>query len=131
MDETSPDADFKIQVTEQVLNEIGAGGKDRIYVYNKMDLMPNPSDWPYREESIGISALTGENVPLLVEMIKTRLFGDRIDAKLLIPYDKGAALSYIFEKGIVKVVDHQENGTLVEVNLSLEDFSRLKEYDVL
>jgi len=131
VDATSPDADFKIQVTEQVLNEIGAGGKDRIYVYNKMDLMPNPSDWPYREESIGISALTGENVPLLVEMIKTRLFGDRIDAKLLIPYDKGAALSYIFEKGIVKVVDHQENGTLVEVNLSLEDFSRLKEYDVL
>ncbi len=131
VDVTSPDADFKIQVTEQVLKEIGAGGKDRIYVYNKIDLLQPMAETALREESIGISALTGENVDLLVEMIKNKLFGNRVDAKLLIPYDKGRALSYIFEKGIVQGVAHQESGTLVEVNLSVEDYSRLKEYHVL
>ena len=131
VDVTSPDADFKIQVTEQVLQEIGAGGKDRIYVYNKIDLLQPMAETSLREESIGISALTGENVDLLVEMIKNKLFGNRVDAKLLIPYDKGSALSYIFEKGIVQEVTHQERGTLVEVNLSVEDYSRLKEYHVL
>jgi GTPase len=131
VDATSPDAEFKIQVTEQVLKEIGAGGKERIYVYNKMDLLPGGSDLPRQEESIGISALTGQNVDLLVEMVKKKIFGDRVDAKLLIPYDKGGVLSYIFEKGIVQNVDHQEEGTRVEVNLSLDDYSRLKEYNVL
>lgn len=131
VDATSPDAEFKIQVTEQVLKEIGAGGKERIYVYNKMDLLPGGSELPRQEESIGISALTGQNVDLLVEMVKKKIFGDRVDAKLLIPYDKGGALSYIFEKGIVQNVDHQEEGTFVEVNLSLDDYSRLKEYNVL
>jgi GTPase len=131
VDATSPDSEFKIEVTEQVLKEIGAGGKDRIYVYNKMDLLPGGSEPPRQEESIGISALTGENVDILVELVKKKIFGDRIDAKLLVPYDKGSALSYIFEKGIVQTVEHLEDGTQVEVNLSLDDYSRLKEYNVL
>lgn len=131
VDVTSPDAEFKIQVTEQVLKEIGAGGKERIYVYNKMDLLPGGSVPPRQEQSIGISALTGENVDLLVEMVKKKIFGDRVDARLMVPYDKGSALSYIFEKGIVQSVQHLEEGTLVEVNLSMDDFSRLKEFDVL
>jgi GTPase len=113
------------------LKEIGAGGKERIYVYNKMDLLPGGTEPPRQEQSIGISALTGENVDRLVEMVKRRIFGDRIDARLLVPYDKGSALSYIFEKGIIQNVEHLEEGTLVEVNLSMDDFSRLKEYDVL
>jgi GTPase len=131
VDATSPDSEFKIEVTEQVLKEIGAGGKERIYVYNKMDLLPGGSEPPRQEESIGISALTGQNVDVLVEMVKKKIFGDRIDAKLLVPYDKGSALSYIFEKGIVQNVEHLEEGTRVEVNLSLDDYSRLKEYNVL
>lgn len=131
VDATSPDAEFKIQVTEQVLKEIGAGGKDRIYVYNKIDLLTGESEPPRQEESLGISALTGENVDVLVEMVKNKIFGDRINVKLLVPYDKGSALSYIFEKGIVQTVEHLEEGTRVEVNLSLDDYSRLKEYNVL
>jgi GTPase len=131
VDATSPDSEFKIEVTEQVLKEIGAGGKERIYVYNKMDLLPGGSEPPRQEESIGISALTGENVDVLVEMVKKKIFGDRINATLLVPYDKGSALSYIFEKGIVQTVEHLEEGTRVEVNLSLDDYSRLKEYNVL
>jgi GTP-binding protein HflX len=118
-------------VTEQVLKEIGAGGKERIYAYNKMDLLPGGSELPRQEESIGISALTGQNVDVLVEMVKKKIFGDRIDAKLLVPYDKGSALSYIFEKGIVQTVEHLEEGTRIEVNLSLDDYSRLKEYNAL
>jgi GTPase len=131
VDATSSDSEFKIQVTDQVLKEIGAGGKERIYVYNKMDLLPGGSELPRQEESIGISALTGENVDVLVEMIKKKIFGDRINTVLMIPYDKGSALSYIFEKGIVQTVEHLEEGTRVEVNLSLDDYSRLKEFNVL
>lgn len=131
VDATSPDAEFKIEVTEQVLAEIGAGGKDRIYVYNKMDLLTGAVEAHGQEESIGISALTGDHIDALIEMIKKKIFGDRIDANLLVPYDKGAALSYIFEKGIVLSVEHLEEGTGVKVNLSLDDYSRLKEYHVL
>jgi len=131
VDATSPDAEFKIQVTEQVLKELGAGGKERIYVYNKIDLLTGESEPPRQEESLGISALTGQNVDVLVQMVKNKIFGDRIDAKLLVPYDKGSALSYIFEKGIVQTVEHLEEGTRVDVNLSLDDYSRLKEYNVL
>lgn len=131
IDATSPDAEFKIQVTEDVLKEIGAGGKERIYVYNKMDLLQGESAPPRQEESIGVSALTGENIDALVGLIKRKIFGDRIDATLMIPYDQGGALSYIFEKGIVHQVEHLEEGTQVSVNLSLSDYNRLKEYHVV
>ena len=58
---------FHIQVTDKVMEEIGAGNKEKILVFNKIDL---PHDHIIPEagrENIEISAKEGTNLDALIE----------------------------------------------------------------
>lgn len=123
--------DFHIKVTDQVLREIGAGEKDRILVYNKIDLLDTADRSRYEgQDSICLSAKYGENMDALIGMIKDRLFGDRISAALLIPYDRGDINSYLRSRYKAKNTEYREEGTYLEVELPLEDYKRFENYRV-
>ena len=124
--------DFQIDVTDKVLAEIGAAGKEKIMVYNKIDLVetsdaivPRPGT-----DSVYISAKYGRNIDELLEKIKKSIFKDEVNAKLLVPYTKGDVSSYLCEKAKVDVMDYRENGTYFEVTLKESDYQRLKEYEI-
>ena len=40
--------DFQMEVTDKVINQLGAGGKERITVYNKTDIAPERSGGRHR-----------------------------------------------------------------------------------
>lgn len=123
--------DFHIKVTDQVLREIGAGEKDRILVYNKIDLLDTADRSRYEgQDSICLSAKYGENMDALIGMIRDRLFGDRISAALLIPYDRGDINSYLRSRYKAKNTEYREEGTYLEVELPLEDYKRFENYRV-
>lgn len=124
--------DFQIDVTDKVLAEIGAAGKEKIMAYNKIDLVeasdaivPRPGT-----DSVYISAKYGKNIDELLEKIKKSIFKDEVNAKLLVPYTKGDVSSYLCEKAKVDVMDYRENGTYFEVTLKESDYQRLKEYEI-
>lgn len=123
--------DFHIDVTDQVLSEIGAGNKDKILAFNKIDLVdaavvvPRPGT-----ENLFISAREDINVDRLLDMIRSKIFSDEVSANLLIPYSRGDLSSYLCEKAEVSVMDYRENGTYFEVCLKQADYQRLKEYEV-
>ncbi|MDY3238662.1 MAG: GTPase HflX [Anaerovoracaceae bacterium] len=123
--------DFHIDVTDQVLSEIGAGNKDKILAFNKIDLVdaavvvPRPGT-----ENLFISAREDINVDRLLDMIRSKIFSDEVSASLLIPYSRGDLSSYLCEKAEVSVMDYRENGTYFEVCLKQADYQRLKEYEV-
>ena len=124
--------DFQIDVTDRVLAEIGAAGKEKIMAYNKIDLVetsdaivPRPGT-----DSVYISAKYGKNIDELLEKIKKSIFKDEVNAKLLVPYTKGDVSSYLCEKAKVDVMDYRENGTYFEVTLKESDYQRLKEYEI-
>ena len=122
---------FHIQVTDKVMEEIGAGNKEKILVFNKIDL---PHDHIIPEagrENIEISAKEGTNLDALIEKIEEKIFGDMVDAKFLIPYDRGDLTSYLCEEAEVKATDYRENGTYLEVSLKEADYRRMKEYEVI
>lgn len=123
--------DFHIEVTNQVLSEIGAGSKDKVLVYNKIDMVEGEVLPVGETETICISAKRGDNFEKLVDTIKAKLFSDRIRAKLLIPYDRGDISSYFCEKALVFTMDYLETGTLFDVELSHVDYNRFKEYDTI
>lgn len=123
--------DFHIDVTDQVLSEIGAGNKEKILAFNKIDLVdaavvvPRPGT-----ENLFISAREDINVDRLLDMIRSKIFSDEVSANLLIPYSRGDLSSYLCEKAEVSVMDYRENGTYFEVCLKQADYQRLKEYEV-
>ncbi|MCB6992330.1 GTPase HflX [bacterium 210820-DFI.6.37] len=131
VDSSYENYDFHIDVTNRVIEEIGAGGKEKLMVYNKIDRLGQLPVDATGCESVFISAKRGDNMELLLEQIKEKLFGSRIKARLLIPYDRGDLSSYLCEKTAVLVMDYRENGTFFEVELSQADYNRLKAYDTV
>ena len=130
VDSSYENSDFHMEVTKRVLEEIGAGDRKRVTVYNKIDLagdfVPDTTD-----EHICISAKRGDNLQQLKDLIRKHVFGDRVKARLLIPYERGDINSYLCQKAKVIATEYREDGTLMEVELDLEDYNRLKDYDTL
>ena len=123
--------DFHIGVTNKVMKEIGAGDKDKIMVYNKVDL---PHDEIYPEpgvETVEISAKHGINIDYLISKIEEKIFGDYVNARFLIPYDRGDISSYICSEAVVKLMDYKETGTYFEVSIKNSDYQRFKKYEVI
>lgn len=121
---------FHIEVTEKVLEEIGAAGKEKVMVFNKIDLNPDYEAPVTHLENLFVSAKTGENMDLLIEKIKENIFSD-ISARLLIPYTRGDLSSYLCEKAQVHSMEYVPEGTLFDLELRQEDYQRLKEYEVI
>ena len=133
VDSSYDNHDFQIEVTEKVLSEIGADGKEKIICFNKIDLLENIDNIvPVKDaENMYISAKYDKNVDELIELIKKHIFNDRIEAKLIIPYTRGDLSSFICDNGDVHVMDYRENGTYFEVELKIKDYGKLKEYEVI
>lgn len=131
VDSSYEECDFHINVTNKVLNEIGAGDKEKIMVFNKIDIASEMIATATDEACIYVSAKENTNMDQLIEEIKTRIFSNVVRTKLLIPYTRGDLSSYICDKSLVFSMEYVEDGTLFDVELSIEDYMRLKEYDTL
>jgi GTP-binding protein HflX len=128
--------DFHVEVTNKVLEEIGAGGKEKMLIYNKTDLLEGNFVPTYigeisMSESINISVKKSKNIEELIEKIKMKIFPDRVIGKLLIPYDRGDISSYLCEKGRIIKMEYLDSGTLFHIELEFADYNRLKEYDTI
>lgn len=123
--------DFHIDVTDKVLREIGAGDKDKIIAYNKCDIAQMQPICAEMCDWLWISAKRGDNIDKLAELIEAKLFSDRVRATLIIPFDKGEVVSYICNKATVFSMDYTENGTVIDAEMSKEDYSRYSRYDTL
>ncbi len=124
--------DFHIDVTNQVLSEIGAGDKEKILAYNKIDLVDS-SVVVVRpgEESLFISAKENINIDKLLSLVQSKIFSSLVSARLLVPYSRGDISSYLCEKAAVKKMEYREKGTYLEVELKEADYRRLAEYEIV
>jgi GTP-binding protein HflX len=96
------------QTVQQVLDELGAGDKPRLLVYNKADLVdPQAADGavpaPTIAGSVLVSALSGYGMDTLrarLSLLLSELWED-IDVSL--PYSEGELLSRVRERGTVEI----------------------------
>lgn len=131
VDASYKDNDFHIDVAEDVLREIGVEDKERIMVFNKSDLLSWEERSRYEgQDSICLSAREGENIEELIAMMKAKLFGDRISTALNIPYLDGSLVSYLCDAYKLAELEYKEDGIHLQVELTAEDYNRLKEYRV-
>ena len=131
VDASYEDYDFQIEVTESVLKELGAEGKNTVIVYNKIDLVRDELVDASGREHIYVSAKTGYNMDKLLEIVDEQLFGKEIEGEFLVPYDRGDVVSYICDRGVVVETDYTEKGTKIRARLSQEAYGKVREYDTL
>lgn len=106
-----------IKVTEQVIEELGAAEKPRLYVYNKCDLYDGVLNKRNTEKAIYISAKTGEGIDVLLESIANELSHLKRNYKLLIPYDRQTVVNALYANYTVISTEYVDNGVLVEATL--------------
>lgn len=124
--------DFQIAVTDRVLQEIGAGDKEKLLIYNKIDLIDIASLIPPPgEENLYISAKEGTGVDVLLQRVAEKIFADSVQAEFLIPFSRGDLTSYLCDKATVAQMEYREDGVFFAVTLKNEDYQRLKQYEVV
>lgn len=125
--------DFHIEVTNKVLEEIGAGGKEKIIAFNKIDLLEDASSViPVAgADNICISAKYDRNIDKLIELVKTKIFKDMVRTQLMVPYTRGDVSSYLCEKARVFTMEYRDDGTWFDAELKEADYQRLKEYEII
>lgn len=130
VDSSYENRDFYMEVTNKVIEQIGAGDKDQIVAYNKMDIAKSVPLDVSGHEVVYLSAKTGENINVLVEKIREKIFGGRVEMTLLIPYQRGDITSYLCENAQIFSMEYEEEETLLHGKLEREDALRYGSFAV-
>jgi GTP-binding protein HflX len=105
VDVSHPQADEQIAAVNTVLNEIGAGDKPTMMVFNKVDQLTGGNPLTRLHElypnSVAISAKTGAGVAELLSEISTQIRPERELVELRIPHEQAAVIARLHKVGQV------------------------------
>ncbi len=130
VDASNESAAMQISVVEGLLEELGTSSKSTILVLNKQDLVTGGG----RINSMGytsvceVSAVSGSGIEQLMDKI-TEGFKDQLrEINLLIPYNEGWVMPYIYKYGQILNQDYHENGIKVQALVKVDKSSKLDEF---
>lgn len=103
VDAADPDFVGQQLAVQSVLDELGAGDKPRITVYNKLDLLPGdagaPPDSP---TTVFVSSRTGTGLDTLRERIADALRSGMVAVDAVVPYERGELVARARSSGDVE-----------------------------
>ncbi len=127
-DASSPDAAEHLEITENLLQELGRGDKPVLQVFNKCDLLPD--GFVADEGRVRISAVTGEGIPELLEAIAANLPPDRKRLTLLFPFSAGGLAEQCRKEGAVEYEEYVAEGLKMTVTVGPRLLHLLKEANI-
>lgn len=127
IDASNPNYEDQIDVVEGVLEDIGVHEIPIIYVFNKNDIAKKTNHIA-QNPSIFISALNGENIDKLVEMIDKILYKDIIRTKMFLPFEKGDIFSKLKENSNIIHTDYKDDGILIDIEIKQSLYNKYKKY---
>ncbi len=115
-----------LEVTKNLLDELGCAGKPVISVMNKCDLVGDIYSMRTFGRTVMISALHEKGFDELLDAILKELPPTRRKAELLIPFSAGAIAARIRNEGAVEYEEYREDGLYMKatVEISLLDTIR-------
>jgi GTP-binding protein HflX len=124
VDSSSGMREQQMAVVDEVLKELGAFGKDRITVFNKIDLCAEAEIEMLAAEGshLRISAFSDADLEKLKAAIEERLAGDT--KRFLIPADQGELIALAYRLGDVVMSEAAEDRLLLDVRLYGNEFDR-------
>ena len=127
-DASDPECGEHIEVTKDLLNELGCAGKPVITVFNKCDL-PEANVFLISEPgAVRISALNEEGLGDLLEAVSKALPPTRAKVKMLIPYSDGAAAAVLRKDGVIIEEEYRADGLYFEIIADVAMIDRYKDY---
>jgi GTPase len=100
-----------------VLDELGAGDKPRITVFNKIDLLPADAGTPPASDRAAfVSAVTGAGSERSVSESRTVLREDMVPVDAVVPYERGELVARARSSGDVEEA-YEERGVRVSGHL--------------
>lgn len=124
MDASSPMRDRQREVVEQVLGELGAAGKSRLYVYNKIDACPASSLelLPGDADTLRVSAFNEGDMRMLLRRLEDKLLGGVCELRL--PASRGDLAALAYRVGEVLTQDTEDDWLLLTVRLNPADMEK-------
>ena len=128
VDINDSEAKSQLEVTEEVISELGAGEKPRIYVYNKCDVL-SQSNLPFLDgNSVAVSAKTGEGIETLLSKIESVLRESKKEYNLLIPYSAQSKVNQIYNEYTVIDTEYTDDGILIKCVLDEKGYGMYKAF---
>lgn len=132
VDVTHPNAEQQAAAVVEVLAELQAAEHPIVTALNKIDMIGVPGAavdlHDGGEDSVAISALTGEGLPELLVLIEDVLNEEMADLSLLIPYGRGDLLALLHRRGLVLREEHRVDGTLIAAKVPASRFDQFEPY---
>ena len=129
IDYSDPHYKEMMETTNETLKQIGINDIPMINVFNKAD--KTEIEFPILEgdDQVVISAKQDASLDLLVDVIKKHLFKDYVTTTLLIPFTDGHVVSYLNEHTNILDTTYESDGTLLTVEMSVQDYQRFGKYE--
>ena len=106
----------RLEVTENLLCELGASGKPTLYVFNKCDMGIRDAGMLGREakeNTVYISALTGQGCEQMVSRLEAMVLEGKRRVTYVIPNSDAGALNTLYKNATVESVDYGAEGITV------------------
>ena len=114
IDVSNPQWQQQADIVESLIHELKADHIPCLRVYNKCDLAFS-GQRPAGEDSVSISARTGEGLERLLALIDKRLDKGTRRVTIHLPYDKGGVLEALYREAKVESVEYGETIDVVAV----------------
>ena len=129
VDAADPAFRSHIQVTKEVLEDIGAGKLPSLVILNKIDIVDSSrkallgKEFP---EAIAMSALNPQDIEALHSRLVTFFLDTRAEVELVVPYDKEGVLADIRKNVHVLSESYEEKGVCLKINANPSTIAVLK-----
>lgn len=129
-DASDEHANEHLDVTKNLLEELGCSGIPVISVMNKCDKVGDIYSMPTFGKTVLISALEGRGLDNLLEAIVKELPPTRRKVKLLIPFQYGALAARVRKEGAVENEEYRPEGLYMEATVHVALLDELKQFIV-
>ncbi len=124
VDSSDPECLSQLECTETTLEELGAGGKDTIYVFNKSDIATDAISFAHVKDMIcvSISAKTGQGTDNLIKEIERVFNNKKRKVVFTFPISKQSDISRLYGYCTVEDIEYTDN--FVKVTAVADDKCR-------
>jgi len=125
-DASHPDAVEQIRAVDEVLGELSHGARDMVLVFNKIDDVDDPIELSWlrserEEDSLFLSAKTGEGVEDLDRLVQQRLDLRSARVHVLVPLADGRTIARMREAGVILSEEVCDEDRSLSMHLKVDD----------
>ena len=126
IDLSNPEWEAQAAVVDRIIEQLGAGQTPCLRVFNKCDLYFGIL--PHGDDTVCISAKSGEGTDILVQKLEKALSGTTTEAELLLPYSEAGIIDLLKREAQILSMNYEETGIRVHAILGDALYGRMQNY---